>query len=481
MTIQFEQPEDWARLILAAAESFHETIITEDIILTDFLQADITALHNATSRLRQTLENSPENCQHDLLNLIGAVQGYAEILYEDRSQLHPMLLSKLTTLLSTPEANTNRSSKLKPSAPRKTFTDTKGVILAVDDMQENRELICRLLSRSEHTVISAESGEEALELLETRAVDVVLLDLMMPGIGGSEVLRQMKESEELRATPVIVISGRQDMDQIITCIQAGADDYLLKPFNPVLLQARISAGIDRKRWHDREEEYRIQLERSEKFIRRTFGRYLSSEVVDQLLENPEGLDLGGDLREVTVMMSDICGFTTLAEQLPAPNVVKLLNRFFGHMTEIIFKHQGTIDEFLGDAILAVFGAPNRLDDDPERAVRCALLMRDGMIAVNASNERTGLPSMNIRIALNTGTVVAGNIGSEQRAKYGCVGHAMNVTSRIEEQTGVDEILIANATKKKLPQGTFKFGKSKELVASGLEEPILVHSVLGLIG
>jgi YesN/AraC family two-component response regulator len=118
-----------------------------------------------------------------------------------------------------------------------------------------------------------------------------------------KVLKKMKEHEGLRATPVIMISGRQDMDQIITCIQAGADDYLLKPFNPVLLQARISAGIERKRWHDREEDYRHQLERNERFIRRTFGRYLSDDIVEQLLEAPEGLELGGDLREVTIMMS----------------------------------------------------------------------------------------------------------------------------------------------------------------------------------
>jgi CheY-like chemotaxis protein len=122
--------------------------------------------------------------------------------------------------------------------------EAPGVILAVDDMPENRELISRLLSRAGHTVISAVSGEEALELLETRGVDVVLLDLMMPGIGGAEVLKAMKENPALRATPVIMISGRQDMDQIIACIQAGADDYLLKPFNPVLLQARITSGLN---------------------------------------------------------------------------------------------------------------------------------------------------------------------------------------------------------------------------------------------
>jgi class 3 adenylate cyclase len=308
---------------------------------------------------------------------------------------------------------------------------------------------------------------------------VVLLDLMMPGIGGSEVLKRMKEHEDLRATPVIMISGRQDMDQIIACIQAGADDYLLKPFNPVLLQARISAGIERKRWHDREEEYRHQLERNERFIRHTFGRYLSDDIVAQLLEAPEGLELGGDLREVTIMMSDICGFTSLAERLPPPQVVSLLNRYFEHMTGIIFDHGGTIDEFLGDAILAVFGAPNRYDDDPERAVRCALAMRDAISIVNEANEAAGLPRLQHRVALNTGSVIAGNIGSEQRAKYGCVGHAMNVTSRIEGETNPDEILISAATRKALPENAFSFGEARHLSVKGIVDAIVTYPVLGL--
>ncbi len=198
-----------------------------------------------------------------------------------------------------------------------------GFILAVDDLQENRELVARYLSRSGHIVVTAASGPEALATLEQSDVDVVLLDLMMPDMDGREVLRRIKEHPDWRATPVIVISGSQDMDGIIECIEAGADDYLFKPFNPVLLQARIKAGIERKRWHDREEQYRQQLERNEKFIRATFGRYLSDEIVTDILERPEGLELGGDLRRVTIMMSDIRGFTTLSENLAPAQVVTL--------------------------------------------------------------------------------------------------------------------------------------------------------------
>jgi class 3 adenylate cyclase len=324
-------------------------------------------------------------------------------------------------------------------------------------------------------VITAESGEEALELLTTLAVDVVLLDLMMPGIGGSEVLKRLKDSERLRATPVIMISGRQDMDQIVACIQAGADDYLLKPFNPVLLQARIAAGIERKRWHDREEQYRQQLERNERFIRHTFGRYLSDDIVDELLENPEGLELGGDLREVTIMMSDIRGFTTLSEQLNPQQVMLLLNRYLGRMTEVILEHGGTIDEFLGDAVLAVFGAPKTAADDAERAVRCALKMQAAMVEVNAANEADGLPTLEMAIALNTGEVVAGNIGSERRSKYGFVGHNMNVTSRIEDHTGPGEILASQSTLDAVDARVLA-DDQRTLSVKGIEEPVMVHRV-----
>jgi class 3 adenylate cyclase len=308
-------------------------------------------------------------------------------------------------------------------------------------------------------------------------VDVVLLDLVMPGIGGAEVLKRLKDDERLRATPVVMISGQQDMDQIVGCIEAGADDYLLKPFNPVLLQARISAGIERKRWHDREERYREQLERREQFIRATFGRYLSDDIVDEILERPEGLELGGDLREVTIMMSDIRGFTTLVEHLPPQQVVTLLNRYLGRMTEIILEFGGTIDEFLGDAVLAVFGAPRRNDDDPDRAVRCALVMQEAMADINAANSADGLPEVEMAIALNTGSVVAGNIGSERRSKYGFVGHAMNVTSRIEDVADPGEILISHTTFEKLA-GEYQFGNSRALSVKGIEAELRVHAVLG---
>ncbi|MGB1140388.1 MAG: adenylate/guanylate cyclase domain-containing protein, partial [Halioglobus sp.] len=220
-----------------------------------------------------------------------------------------------------------------------------------------------------------------------------------------------------------------------------------------------------------------QLERNEKFIRSTFGRYLSDEIVTDILERPEGLELGGDLRRVSIMLSDIRGFTSISEHLEPAQVVTIINRYLGAMTDVIMSHQGTIDEFIGDAIFAVFGAPLKRDDDADRAVRCALDMQAAMEKVNAQNREDGLPEISTGIAINTGDVIAGNIGSERRSKYGFVGHPVNVTSRIEDLTAGGEILISDSTRQDLT-GNFSLGESQEINVKGIDETITVHKVTG---
>jgi class 3 adenylate cyclase len=328
------------------------------------------------------------------------------------------------------------------------------------------------------TIVTANSGDAALATLATTRVDLVLLDLVMPGTDGREVLARIKSDENLRAIPVIMISGRQDMDQIIDCIQVGADDYLLKPVNAVLLTARIKSGIERKRWHDKEASYREQLEKREQFIRQTFGRYISDAIVEEILEKPEGLKLGGDLRHVTLMMSDIRSFTTLVEHLPPEQVMALLNRYLGKMTDIILHHGGTIDEFLGDAVLAAFGAPSVSADHATKAVNCAIQMQEAMAEINAENIADGLPIIEMAIALNTGEVVAGNIGSERRSKYGFVGHQVNLTSRIEDDARPHEILISEQTYRALNGDHFVAGESRTIKAKGIEELLTVYPIVG---
>lgn len=465
----------WSDHLLRAIAELRQQLSLCKTDLNSSAKDDFGKLFTAAAQVNELLCNSKEpHNRHDLLNTLGVIKGYSELLLEDLDSSVEDLRDVLSRLLKTVAAIENGGSDQSQRHRSPASTDP-GFILAVDDREENRELISRYLTRTGHTVITASSGEEALETLAQTDVDVVLLDLIMPGMDGREALRQIKSHPEWHATPVIMISGRHDMGGIIQCIETGADDYLFKPFNPVLLQARIKAGIERKRWHNREENYRAELEHKEQFIRDTFGRYLSQEIVTDILEHPKGLDMGGDLREVTIMMSDIRGFTSICEGLPPSDVVTVLNRYLGAMADIIIAHQGTIDEFIGDAILAVFGAPAQREDDADRAIRCALAMQEAMTEINKANQADGFPKIKTGIALNTGNVIAGNIGSKKRSKYGFVGHPMNVTARMEEYADGGSVVVSQATLEALA-GRYQIKTSIEVTVKGVQDALRIHRI-----
>ncbi|PID58971.1 MAG: hypothetical protein CR986_07140 [Ignavibacteriae bacterium] len=222
------------------------------------------------------------------------------------------------------------------------------------------------------------------------------------------------------------------------------------------------------------------LERKNQFIKKTFGKYLSDNVVNNILETPEGLKLGGEKRKVTILMSDIRGFTKISENLPAENVIAILNDYLETMTEIILKYNGTIDEFIGDAILVIFGAPYSESDDSQRAVACALEMQKAMKQVNVLNKTNGYPELEIGIAINTGEVVVGNIGSDKRAKYGVVGKDVNLTSRIESYTIGGQILISENTYKEC-ENILEISDTEKVMPKGLNKPINIFDVTGIQG
>jgi len=222
------------------------------------------------------------------------------------------------------------------------------------------------------------------------------------------------------------------------------------------------------------------IARSAGDIRKTFGRYLTDEIVAKLLENPEGLSLGGERRKITILVSDLRGFTSLSERLPPEEVVKILNFYLGYMADVITSYRGTIDEFMGDGILVFFGAPTLREDDAERAVACAVAMQLAMTAVNAKMKELGLPQLEMGIGINTGEVVVGNIGSEKRTKYGVVGRQMNLTYRIESYTIGGQILISEHTLKELNQ-PLKINGDKEVLPKGVKQPISIYDVGGIGG
>jgi adenylate cyclase len=215
-------------------------------------------------------------------------------------------------------------------------------------------------------------------------------------------------------------------------------------------------------------------------IRTYFSRYLTDAVVKSLLETPEGLKLGGDRRKVTILMCDLRGFSSISEKMAPEKVVEILNVFLGTMTEAIATYQGTIDEFIGDAILVLFGAPIHREDDAARAVASAIAMQLAMRSVNEKLAEMQLPEIAMGIGINTGEVVAGNIGSQSRAKYAVVGNHVNLTARIESYTVGGQILISETTYKEV-EAIAKTNGSMEVEPKGVSQPISIYDICGLGG
>lgn len=485
----------------------HDSILIDSARITQAID-QLDALLRQAVTLAAANEASPDDGQrlrHDLRNALGAVTGYSELIAEDLDDGDSVdeqiitcldgLQREASRLLETLDALGSESggtltNGLGTSDVEDVLASLSdrdgdrqeliGRILVVDDNESNRELLCHQLNAQAHETLAAASGREALEVMAKKHPDLVLLDLIMPDMNGFEVLRTMHDHKELRSIPVIVTTGLQDQQGIVRCIEAGAQDYLIKPLNPVVLRARIQAGLERKAWHDREQSYQRELERSYQFIRKVFGRYLSDDVVKQILDGEHGLKLGGGLQKVTLMMTDLRGFTELSQKISPVEVVRLLNLYLHEMSAIIVRHGGTIDEIIGDAILVLFGAPLVREDDAQRAVACAIEMQLAMVKVNKTALEQGLPQVEMGIGLNTGEVVVGNIGSEIRSKYAVVGHHVNLTGRIESFTIGGQILASEFTVRAAGDAV-ELGCSFQVDAKGVEEPVTLHEIIGLGG
>jgi class 3 adenylate cyclase len=315
-----------------------------------------------------------------------------------------------------------------------------GAILVVDDDRVNRALLARLLERLGHSVKTAADGAEALDLLRVETPDIVLLDIVMPVLDGVSVLERMKADPALRATPVIMISALEDVASVVRCIELGAEDYLQKPFDPVLLRARIRAGLDKRRLQ--------LLERAR--VRDVFARFLPESMVDEVLMRADGdVRLGGVRAVATVLFCDLRGFTTFSERTPPDDVIAVLNRYFAEMGDAVLDNGGTLIGFLGDGLIAVFGAPLECDDHADRAVAAAREMAgerlsrfNGWACANGYDE-----PFRIGVGISSGPLMAGNVGSERRLEYTAIGDTVNTASRIESLTKElgHSVLMSEAT------------------------------------
>ncbi len=368
----------------------------------------------------------------------------------------------------------------RPPATEEGLRAKGGHLLVVDDNELNRDMLSRRLKSRGYQVTVAVGGRQALGMIEREPFDLVLLDVMMPEVSGLDVLRIVRPEFSRADLPIIMATAKDQSEDIVEALKLGANDYVTKPIDMPVALARIEAQLSLKRAMEEIRRLARDLEKRNLFIQKTFGRYLSDEVVDNLLVSTDALKLGGEKRVITILMSDLRGFTAVADRLAPEEVVSILNGYLSDMVEVITKHRGTIDEFIGDAILVLFGAPVPRADDARRAVACAIEMQLAMDKVNERQRKNGLPEVEMGIAVSTGPVVVGNIGSEKRAKYGVVGSQINLTSRIESFTVGGQILISDSTREAAGKD-LELGRQIEVQAKGFHDPIRLHDLRGIGG
>jgi class 3 adenylate cyclase len=334
-------------------------------------------------------------------------------------------------------------------------------LLVVDDNKVNRLLLARNLELQGHSVASAENGRVALEMLHRESFDLLLLDMEMPEMDGFQVLEQLVGDLDLRDLPVIVTSSLEGVANIVRCIELGAEDYLTKPVNPVLLKARIGASLEKKRLRDQQKE----------MVR----RFATPEVAQHLQES--GFALGGKRVLATVLFADIRNFTPLAESQPPEETIELLNTWYTLMFDAIADHGGVVTMMMGDGLMAIFGAPVPVPDHSASAVRAALEMVRMIELFNVERAADGKPEIRIGIGIASGEMVAGYAGTNERATYTCIGNTVNRAARLEAHTKVARraILIDSETRSGLagqlpsdPLGTVAF--------KGMTAPVEVFAV-----
>jgi DNA-binding response OmpR family regulator len=337
-------------------------------------------------------------------------------------------------------------------APRPVPADA-GSILVVDDDASNRDVLARRLVHEGHQVRVAADGHEALAVLAAEPFDLVLLDVMMPGIDGIEVLRRLKADEALCHVPVLMISALGDTEHVVRCIELGADDYMPKPFDPVLLRARIGACLEKKRLRDRERGHVAELAAWNRTLEARVAdkvaeieklgrleRFVRPELAQAIMAGSAGDPLAPHRREIVAAFLDIHGFGAFLETAEPEEVIGVIREYHGAMGELIVAHEGTVENFGGDVIVVIFNDPVEVPDPAERAVRMAIAMQERFAGLAAGWRRRGW-EMTLGIGIAQGFATIGAIGFAGRWDYAAMGRVMGLGSALCGAARTSGILV----------------------------------------
>lgn len=406
------------------------------------------------------------NLRHELRTPLNAIMGYTELFSEKMQELgytahleHCSAIleaangisqstdllcsllqqtSKIDLVQSTEQSNPDEeiSQHLQRITLQSESTVHSGHILVVDDVEDNRTLLHRYLTPEGHTVSIAESGVSALSMIEKNHFDIILLDIMMPDMNGLQVLEHLKASETHRQIPIIVISGLSDVDAVTPCIAAGAEDYLTKPFNSVLLKARISACLQKKKWDDKERAYLKEIETEKARSEAILSTILPSPIIKRLKSSND--PIADRIENVTILFADIVGFTPAAERMTPEKLLERLDVLFSGFDELTQQYGVEKIKTIGDAYMAACGVPLPSPDHIDRILDFACAILRYMEEVE-----TSVDPFQLRIGIHTGPVVAGLVG-RHRYVYDLWGETVNLASRVESSGEINRICVTKS-------------------------------------
>jgi adenylate cyclase len=363
-------------------------------------------------------------------------------------------------------------------------------VLVVDDIEMNRDMLCSLLEADGHKASIAENGRLALEAIKSNPYDLILLDVMMPEMNGYQVLEHLKSDHALRDIPVIVLSALDEIGSVVRCIELGAEDYLPKPFDPVLLRARIGACLEKKRLRDQEIRLRSQLEEWNKTLEQRvqeqvtqlerlsrLKRFFSPQLAELIVAGGADDPLKTHRREVTVVFLDLRGFTAFAESSEPEEVMGVLREYHSAMGKLIIEHEGTLERFTGDGMMIFFNDPVPVTNPAERAIRMALAMRERVKELAAKWRKLGY-ELGFGVGIAQGYATIGGIGFEGRWDYGAIGTVTNLASRLCGEAKPSQILVSQRLLGTVEE-LVEVEPVGELTLKGFHRPVTAHNILRL--
>lgn len=373
-----------------------------------------------------------------------------------------------------------------------------GLVLVVDDDEANREVLARRLARLGYATREATNGREAIDLMHSAPIDLALVDVMMPEMDGYTLLERRRGEPTLRDIPVIMISALDQMESVVRCIEAGAEDYLPKPFDPVLLQARITACLEKKRLHDSEKELLATVSRQAEELRawsqelehrvlekvreverlQLLRRFLAPQLAEAII-NQGGTLLESHRREITVLFCDLRGFTAFAETAEPEDLMAVIRELHAAVGPLIFKHEGTLERFTGDGMMVFFNDPIPCDEPAWRAVQLAIEMRDSAASLAEGWRRRG-HQLELGIGISIGYATCGRIGFEGRYDYGAIGTVTNVAARLCGAAEGGQILIGQRVLT-MVDGRVDAEFVGDIPFKNLSRPLPAYSLVGLRG